>query len=351
MISGSYCHLAQTTLPVEDQPLVNIFVGVCLALFGMGIAWAAGLFQKRSVAGKVRVQTAGQASLLGFTTGAMLVAMYITPAITLALLMPAKAVPIKPEAANGLVESGASEIATTKTFFEVPVVRKVELEGDSPDNSITTQPAGSGAVENGSAPGGVRVKLSNWQIAILSLVTYVVGISVFFLMRPGGYSASFDLGLTAKNLPKALRVVLLGALAGFPLTYAAAFISEAVFQLLNTPHPVAHDMLERMSSSQSPVVLMLIILNSVLLAPIFEELLFRGAMQSSLTWLFPSRWMAIVIASLVFASSHVWWSVPAIFVLSVVIGYVYERTGNLWAAIGIHVLFNGISTTLFLLTR
>jgi membrane protease YdiL (CAAX protease family) len=35
---------------------------------------------------------------------------------------------------------------------------------------------------------------------------------------------------------------------------------------------------------------------------------------------------------------------PLIFVLSLCLGYAYERTGNLWVPITIHALFNTIET-------
>jgi membrane protease YdiL (CAAX protease family) len=37
-----------------------------------------------------------------------------------------------------------------------------------------------------------------------------------------------------------------------------------------------------------------------------------------------------------------------IFLLSLGLGYVYERTGNLWSAIFMHLFFNAAQFTLFL---
>jgi hypothetical protein len=60
-------------------------------------------------------------------------------------------------------------------------------------------------------------------------------------------------------------------------------------------------------------------------------------------------WCAIIITSMIFASVHPQWSQPVIFVLSVCLGYAYERTGNLWVPITIHAGFNTLSTAVFLL--
>jgi membrane protease YdiL (CAAX protease family) len=142
----------------------------------------------------------------------------------------------------------------------------------------------------------------------------------------------------------------------------------------------------------------LIIGGATLLAPVFEEFLFRGHLQTVLLRAFtpssrrrqvpdtmiapmavgtPSvevvpapaplppplepeaprvasagaRWAAIAITSLVFAALHPFWTWPLIFLLSLALGYVYERTGNLWAAVTMHLTFNTTQTAFFLIFR
>src|SRR5262249_2633650 len=58
----------------------------------------------------------------------------------------------------------------------------------------------------------------------------------------------------------------------------------------------------------------------------------------------------IAVTSAIFAAMHgPQWPAPiALFVLSFVIGYVYQRTGSLIAAICMHATFNGFSTLLLL---
>jgi Na+/phosphate symporter len=61
------------------------------------------------------------------------------------------------------------------------------------------------------------------------------------------------------------------------------------------------------------------------------------------------RWAAVITTSLLFAAVHgqVAFFVP-LFVLSAGLGFLYERTGNLWSTITVHSLFNLINTLLFL---
>jgi membrane protease YdiL (CAAX protease family) len=51
-----------------------------------------------------------------------------------------------------------------------------------------------------------------------------------------------------------------------------------------------------------------------------------------------------------FSILHEPWSVPLIFVLSLMLGYLYERTGTLWAPIAVHFVFNAVNV-LFVLMR
>jgi membrane protease YdiL (CAAX protease family) len=59
-------------------------------------------------------------------------------------------------------------------------------------------------------------------------------------------------------------------------------------------------------------------------------------------------WLAILIASILFAAVHPLWMAPLILLLSLGLGYAYERTGNIWVPIFIHALFNLFSTLQFL---
>ena len=74
------------------------------------------------------------------------------------------------------------------------------------------------------------------------------------------------------------------------------------------------------------------VFSAVVLAPVVEEIVFRGLLQSMLRNYFRGAWPAVLIASAIFAAMHGsphWF--PALFALGVVLGYNYERTGRLFA--------------------
>ncbi len=90
------------------------------------------------------------------------------------------------------------------------------------------------------------------------------------------------------------------------------------------------------------------ILAVVVLAPLAEEVFFRGLTQSMLRRYLGSGWAAIVIASVAFAAVHgqQYQDMPALFILSLALGYNYERTGRLTAPILLHGIFNGVMVAL-----
>ena len=86
----------------------------------------------------------------------------------------------------------------------------------------------------------------------------------------------------------------------------------------------------------------MVILAAVVLAPLGEEVFFRGLMQSMFRRYLRRPWVAIVLASILFSAVHFTdiKSLPALFALSLALGYNYERTGRLYSPIMIHMLFN-----------
>ncbi len=88
------------------------------------------------------------------------------------------------------------------------------------------------------------------------------------------------------------------------------------------------------------------------LTPIFEELVFRGLLQTYFReTLCYKPWIGIFITSAIFSLLHPLMHLPAIFILSVAMGYVYEKSGSLWRAIFIHCIFNSSQIAMALLLQ
>ncbi len=106
-----------------------------------------------------------------------------------------------------------------------------------------------------------------------------------------------------------------------------------------TPHPTI-EALRTGPLSMSMVVGLWV--SAAIIAPVAEEVFFRGVLQSFLGRILPSRWAAILLTSIAFGIVHVSQihTVIALTVLAVLIGYAYERSGSIVVPIVIHSSFN-----------
>jgi membrane protease YdiL (CAAX protease family) len=99
--------------------------------------------------------------------------------------------------------------------------------------------------------------------------------------------------------------------------------------------------------------LLLTFISLVILPPIAEEIMVRGFLYSSLKKALPTAW-AVLLTSALFAAAHLpeggaagplWIAALDTFVLSLVLIYLREKTGGLWASMTLHAIKNGIAFT------
>lgn len=106
----------------------------------------------------------------------------------------------------------------------------------------------------------------------------------------------------------------------------------------------------------SPLLLTVALFTIIITAPIIEEWLFRGFLQTFFRK-YLGRKAAILLASLCFSLFHLsgsqgWGNISlaiSLFVFSLYLGFIYERQGSLFAPIALHSTFNTISTLRVLL--
>jgi membrane protease YdiL (CAAX protease family) len=81
----------------------------------------------------------------------------------------------------------------------------------------------------------------------------------------------------------------------------------------------------------------------VIVAPVSEEILFRGYLLGKLRKYVPI-WVSILITSLLFGIVHFEWNVGVdVFALSIILCLLRIQTGRLWPSIVLHMIKNGIA--------
>ncbi|MBI2743136.1 MAG: CPBP family intramembrane metalloprotease [Chlamydiales bacterium] len=106
----------------------------------------------------------------------------------------------------------------------------------------------------------------------------------------------------------------------------------------------------------SPLLLLIALATVIVIAPIIEEWLFRGFLQSFLRK-HVGRKAAILLTAFSFALFHLSGSqglgnislAISLFIFSCYLGFLYERQGSLVAPIGLHMAFNTVSSIRILL--
>lgn len=81
----------------------------------------------------------------------------------------------------------------------------------------------------------------------------------------------------------------------------------------------------------------------IVIAPLAEEILFRGFLYGKLRKRLPV-WVAVLVTSLLFGVVHGQWNVGVdVFALSLVLCGLRETTGSIWAGVLLHMLKNSVA--------
>lgn len=173
-------------------------------------------------------------------------------------------------------------------------------------------------------------------VEILLIATTLVLAWALFARRIRGF------GLNFKTLPGDIPPAIVNFIAILPFVWLGIIAVDFFGKLVAGEQFELKPNQALDSLTQNPQLAMRIMMLSftLVVVPIFEELLFRGLMQSMARAWLNSPWAAILLTSLIFALMHPMQHWPAIFILSLAIGYSYEKSGSLFRPIIIHILFN-----------
>lgn len=192
-------------------------------------------------------------------------------------------------------------------------------------------------------------------LGVVSLVTYLIGVPVAAVAAAVVAPIAPAAGLKLRF--RDLWVGLLAFLWAIPVVQGASIASALIFSALgSTPDTVAHEALDAIMAAPGDPWTWATIASVTIGAPVFEEIMFRGFLQTAVRTWTGSGWTAVVLTSLVFAASHAavvgvdgLYALAGLCALSLAMGAAFERTRSLGVPILMHVLFNTANVGLALL--
>jgi membrane protease YdiL (CAAX protease family) len=199
--------------------------------------------------------------------------------------------------------------------------------------------------------------LRDWQTACLGNTIMLVGgigviAVVIFLVKAHFARGLKGFGLNPKTIHRDSSAAVLNLIYIWPIVCLVTQLTIFYGQLISRQNfrwP-QHETLESITSYQHLPLRILILITAAAIVPILEEMLFRGLFQTVIRSFLRKTWLSITITSALFAMVHQqtqhW---PALFVLSMCLGYSYEKSGSLFRPILIHSIFNAASIIFVLL--
>jgi membrane protease YdiL (CAAX protease family) len=185
-------------------------------------------------------------------------------------------------------------------------------------------------------------------LATVILAVVFIGVLRLTVVGPGALDWA-SMGLRG-GVGKASRELLGGAAYAIPVILVTAVVAAFAVQLAGVTPP------SPLPPTGTADGLVLHLLAGAVLAPFYEELLFRG-FALRVWWATHGPRAAIVRSSLLFVLAHVLFvggdsfreavslavvggivRVP----VAIALGWLYVRTGSLWAPIGLHAAFNAV---------
>jgi membrane protease YdiL (CAAX protease family) len=184
----------------------------------------------------------------------------------------------------------------------------------------------AGVNTSGKSPGITVAGTLIIDVAVVAASVLLAGV----VTRP----RPWQFGLRGGSLGFTAKIAGIGVAAYFMFDLVYAAIAQP-----KSPQKVVQDL----GADQSTLLLVTGALVVIVVAPVCEELFFRGLLFRVLRMRMP-LWAAALIDGVLFGAVHGSLVIlPILAFLGVVLCYVYERTGTLFATIALHALNNTIS--------
>lgn len=155
-----------------------------------------------------------------------------------------------------------------------------------------------------------------------------------------------DIGL---RKPKAEH--LLYTLPVYAVYFVLALLSVSILKVALPALDIDQQQQIGFEGASGSFELALVFASLVIMPALVEEILVRGFLYGGLVKKF-SKWIAALVASVIFAVAHLqfgsgepllWVAAIDTFILSMVLIWLREKTGNIWAGVVVHMIKNSIA--------
>ena len=201
-------------------------------------------------------------------------------------------------------------------------------------------------------PLGFLAQSPGLSLLVTALASGLFSLVLIHQIAPQKRGSLWDaLGLHIHGFERRVWVLgflgVLGYCAAVPLTASAS----AFTQLITGETPVmTHPIIWMLAEAESTLMVVLLVVGACGVAPLFEEILFRGFLFQVLRERIGGT-LSILVSSLIFAALHPSpFTILPLFSLACILCLLYARTGTLWPSILLHALHNGVSVFLVLTT-
>ena len=194
---------------------------------------------------------------------------------------------------------------------------------------------------------------STWQMALLGTCTHLSLLAVFLvnaLLKTPLTPQNF--GQSTQPIAKAFKSALVHFLRLIPLLYLWGLCLSVLEKQGVLPPVEMQPMVQIILEAPSPWLLIVFGILAVFIAPVSEELLFRGALYPFLKARLSPK-VALGLSALIFAAFHfptLAYALP-LFLLGLALGHSYESTNDLRVPILFHAVFNLNTLIIILLQR
>ncbi|PAW77562.1 MAG: hypothetical protein B9S32_11245 [Verrucomicrobia bacterium Tous-C9LFEB] len=173
---------------------------------------------------------------------------------------------------------------------------------------------------------------------------------VIWLLRRHGIDAREQWGSGRLSWGKLVGLVLWTYLVVMGLLLPVSWVMDQLAARFHW-HMAPQIAVELLLESGSPWKVGWLLFLAVILAPVSEEILFRGFLYPLLKSRLPVG-VAWVLTAAIFAAIHFHaMTFPQLFVLGLVLAAAYEITGSLALCVGIHMCFNFVSAGVLLVIK